>query len=169
MPAPLHPAPEAGASLERHRGALERLARRLVWDAEEARDVVQAAFADALAARAGLASPAAEEAWLRRIVLNRALSHLRRRRLWRAVAAVLLVAEEPVAAPPEEDAERRAHQAALARALERRPARQAMAFTLRYLEGQSLDEVAEALGISRATVRVHLQRAVKALREEGVL
>ena len=169
MPAPLDPAGPAAASLERHRGALERLARRLVWDPEEARDVVQAAYLDALVARASLEEPLAAEAWLRRIVINRALSHLRRRRLWRVVAAVLRVAEEPLAPGVEEDAERRAHQAALARALERRPARQAVAFTLRYLEGQSLDEVAEALGVSRGTVRVHLQRAVRALREEGVL
>jgi RNA polymerase sigma-70 factor (ECF subfamily) len=151
------------------RRRLEGLARRLVWDEEEARDLVQAAYLDALARPEALADARSAEAWLQRLVVNRALSHLRRRRLWRVVAQVLRVADEPVAAGPEEDAERRAHQARLAEALEALPARQAVAFSLRYLEGHSLDEVADALSVSRGTVRVHLQRAVKVLRRRGVL
>jgi DNA-directed RNA polymerase specialized sigma24 family protein len=33
----------------------------------------------------------------------------------------------------------------------------------------SLDEVAESMAIDRGTVRIHVQRAVSALREAGVL
>ena len=53
--------------------------------------------------------------------------------------------------------------------LEKLPARQAMAFTLRYLESWSFDEVAESMAIDRGTVRVHVQRAVTALRAAGAL
>jgi RNA polymerase sigma-70 factor (ECF subfamily) len=157
------------AWLTGQRGRLERLAARLVLDPEEAKDLVQSAYLDALQSRTTLEALDAPDAWLRRLVVNRALSHLRRRRLWRVVAAVLRVEEMPVDAGVEEDAERRAHQARLAEGLEALPARQAVAFTLRYLEGQSLDEVASALDVSRGTVRVHLQRAVKALRKKGVV
>jgi RNA polymerase sigma factor (sigma-70 family) len=45
------------------------------------------------------------------------------------------------------------------------PARQAAAFTLRYLEGLSIDEVADGLGIGRGTVRVHLYRALATVKE----
>lgn len=151
------------------RPRLEALARRLVWDREEARDVVQGALLDALDRWESLRDARAREGWLRRIVVNRAWSHLRRRRFWNLVGAVLLVAEEEVAPSPEVAVEQREHQARLLAALQRLPARQSLAFTLRYLEGWSFEEAAEAMGIDRGTVRVHVQRAVTALRAVGVL
>lgn len=156
------------ALVARERSRLERLARRLVWDDEEAKDVVQSAITVAWQRRDQLASAESAVGWLRRIVVHRAMSVLRRRKLWNAFARVLLVAPEPVEST-ELDADRRAHQARLAAALETLPARQSTAFSLRYLEGLTIDEVASALEIDRGTVRVHLQRAVKALRERGVL
>lgn len=161
-------APPVEALLAAERPRLEGLARRLVWDDEEAKDVVQGALADAVGRWHTLKDGAAAPAWLRRIVVHRAVSHLRRRRLWGAVAGLLRVEPEPAPAP-DEALDRRRHAARLGRALEGLPARQAAAFSLRYLEGLSLDEVADALGIDRGTVRVHLQRAVRRLRDEGAL
>lgn len=157
------------AVLAAQRPALERLARRLVWDDEDARDVLQAALTDAVERWADLKDAAAAPAWLRRIVVHRAWSHLRRRRFWTALAGLLGVDEEDVAPGPDEAVERRAHLAALAHALDALAPRQAMAFTLRYLEGLSLDEVADAMALEKGTVRVHLQRAVTALRAQGLL
>lgn len=156
-------------ALEEARPKLEVLARRLVWDPEDAKDVVQGALVDALDRWHTLKDPAALDGWLRRIVVNRAYSQLRRRRFWNAVGAVLLVAEDPVAPSPDDAVERREHQARLSAALARLPARQSLAFTLRYLEGWSFDEAAESMGIDRGTVRVHVQRAVAALRAAGLL
>lgn len=157
------------AALTAARPALEALARRLVWDSEEARDVVQGALVEAVERWDSLRDASAREAWLRRIVVNRAWSYLRRRRFWNAVGAVLLVTEEQVAPPPDEAAEQREHQVRLSAALEKLPARQSLAFTLRYLEGWSFEEVAQSMGIGRGTVRIHVQRAVTALRNAGVL
>lgn len=157
------------AALLAARPRLEALARRLVWDTEDARDVVQGALVEAIDRWSTLKDPAAAEGWLRRIVVNRAWSHLRRRRFWNTVGAVLLVSEEETAPPPDVAAEQAEHRRALGRALERLPARQAMAFSLRYLEGWSFDEVGDAMRIDRGTARVHVQRAVDALREAGVL
>ena len=139
-----------------------------MWDTEEARDVVQLALADAWARRASLKDSQAAERWLRRIVVHRAISVLRRRRLWRAVGGLFLVEPEPCVAP-DEAADRSKHLRALGFALERLPARQATAFSLRYLEGLSFEELAEALGCQRGTARVHVQRAVTALRLQGML
>ena len=47
------------------RRGLEALARRLVWDAEEARDVVQAAMTQAWVQRGALKDAAAAAGWLR--------------------------------------------------------------------------------------------------------
>lgn len=150
------------------RRGLEALARRLVWDAEEAKDVVQAAMAQAWTQRATLKDPAAAPGWLRRIVVHRAMSHLRRRKLWSTFSRLLLVEPESIESG-EADAEQAEHRARLATALDALSPKQSTAFSLRYLEGLSIDEVAEAMTIDRGTVRVHLQRAVKALREKGVL
>lgn len=154
--------------VEAHQPRLLALARRLVWDSEDARDVVQFALAEAWSRRGTLKDSAAAPAWLRRIVVHRAISVLRRRRVWRAVGSLFLVEPEP-SAVPDELAGRAEHQAALAAALEKLPARQTAAFSLRYLEGLGLDEVAQALGCERGTARVHVQRAVTALRLRGVL
>lgn len=154
--------------VEAHQPALSRLARRLVWDSEDARDLVQAALADAWARRASLKDAEAAPAWLRQILVHRAMSLLRRRRVWKAIGTLLFV--EPEAAPaPDAQAEQSAHLAALGQALTQLSARQSTAFCLRYLEGLSLDDVADALGCGRGTARVHVQRAVMALRERGVL
>lgn len=151
------------------RPQLEALARRLVWDTEDARDVVQGALVEALDHWTSVRDPVAVTGWLRRIVVNRAYSQLRRRRFWNAVGKVLLVKEEEVAPGPDESFEQREHRARLAKAIDTLPARQAMAFTLRYLEGWSFDEVADAMQIDRGTVRIHVQRAVSALKEAEVL
>lgn len=155
--------------LEARRQPLERLARRLVWDSEDARDVVQSAFLQAVASWHTLSDMGAVEGWLRRIVVNRSMSLLRRRRFWKKVGQLLLVEEEALSPGPDESADQRDHATRLAAALERLSPRQSAAFSLRYLEGLSLDDVAQALELDRGTVRVHLQRAVKALRREGVL
>ena len=154
--------------VEAHQPRLLALARRLVWDSEEARDVLQFALADAWARRASLKDPAAAPAWLRRIVVHRAISVLRRRRLFRAVGALFLVEPEP-APVPDEQLSQAQHLSGLGTALEKLPARQAAAFSLRYLEGLSFEEVASALGCEKGTARVHVQRAVTALRLRGVL
>ncbi|HEX8821297.1 MAG TPA: sigma factor, partial [Archangium sp.] len=69
--------------------ALLRLARRLVWDVEEARDLVQSTLADAYEKRHSLRDAKAGPAWLRRILVSRAIGHLRRRRVWTLVREVL--------------------------------------------------------------------------------
>jgi RNA polymerase sigma-70 factor (ECF subfamily) len=102
------------------------------------------------------------------LVVNRAYSHLRQRKLWGVISRLFWL-EPELAESPELDAEQRRHHARLGEALERLPMRQRVAFTLRSLEALSLDEVAQAMHIDRGTVRVHVQRAVKALRGSGVL
>jgi RNA polymerase sigma-70 factor (ECF subfamily) len=143
---------------------LLRLARRLVWDAEEARDLVQTTLAEGYEKRARLREPGAARAWLRHILVSRAINHLQRRRLWASLRELILPA--PDVESHELRLDRIASLEALSRAVARLPARQTAAFTLRYVEGLPLREVAEAMGIDRGTVKVHLYRALRALKAE---
>src|SRR3954463_2847216 len=95
---PITPSARAGLDFvqvaERERAGLERLARRLLWDSEEAQEIVQHALFDAFGKWDQLTDPAAVGGWLRSIVTHRAISLLRRRRLWRALAVVVRVEPE---------------------------------------------------------------------------
>ncbi len=156
------------ALVEGEQGALLRLARRLVWDAEEARDLVQAALADAYEKRHALRDPRAGPAWLRRILVSRAMGLLRRRRVWSVLREVLDLGPAPQPSPEESFAGAERWRA-FGRTLRSLPAQQATAFTLRYLEGLELDAIAEAMGIERGTVRIHLYRALQKLKAADAL
>ncbi|XXF80853.1 sigma-70 family RNA polymerase sigma factor [Myxococcaceae bacterium GXIMD 01537] len=157
------------ALVEGEQAGLLRLARRLVWDAEEARDLVQATLADAYEKRAGLRDAQAAPAWLRRILVSRAMGHLRRRRVWSALREALEWGPPAPRPTPEESFAGAERWLAFGRALRALPAQQATAFTLRYLEGLDLDAVAEAMGIGRGTVRIHLYRALQKLKAADAL
>jgi RNA polymerase sigma-70 factor, ECF subfamily len=101
--------------------------------------------------------------------VHRALSAMRRRRLWNTVGALLLLEPEARDEGPDAALERGRHLARLSRALEKLSSQQAAAFTLRYLEGLDFDAVAEALGCARGTARIHVQRAVRRLKDEDAL
>lgn len=148
--------------------ALLRLARRLVWDAEEARDLVQSSLADAFEKRAALRDARAGPAWLRRILVSRAMGHLRRRRVWHVLREALDLG--PVVSPsPEESFAGAERWHALGRALRALPVQQATAFSLRYLEGLDLDAIADSMNIARGTVRIHLYRALQKLKATDAL
>lgn len=148
--------------------SLLRVARRLVWDGEEARDLVQAALADAYEKRHTLKDSKAGPAWLRRILVSRAMSLLRRRRLWNLVRETLDLGPSSQPSPEERFAGAERWKA-FGRALRTLPAQQATAFSLRYLEGLDLDAIADAMNIERGTVRIHLYRALRKLKAADAL
>jgi RNA polymerase sigma-70 factor (ECF subfamily) len=156
------------ALVESEQAGLLRLARKLVWDGEEARDLVQASLADAYEKRHSLRDPKAGPAWLRRILVSRAMGLLRRRRVWSVVREVLDLGPSPQPSPEERFAGVERWRA-FGRALRTLPAQQATAFSLRYLEGLELDAIADAMNIGRGTVRIHLYRALQKLKAADAL
>lgn len=111
--------------------------------------------------------------WLTRIAVNTCLDRLRSRRwmFWRSRASE---ASETVVfaqtASPEPDAEDRVFAGQIAQrleqALERLSDRQRSVFLLKHYEGMTLEEIGQALGLDLGTVKAHLARALKKLREE---
>lgn len=128
----------------------------LLGDAEEARDVVQDAFASALGRRGDYTGSGSLEAWVWRIVLNRALDRRRAR-----ARAPELRAERFEA--PSVNGDYVAAAAVRAR-LQALPRRQRLAVFLRYYADLDYETIAHVLEISPGTVGAALNHARGTLR-----
>jgi RNA polymerase sigma-70 factor (sigma-E family) len=135
-----------------------RLAVLLVDNAASAEDVVQDAFV-ALHRRPPR-HPDAAVAYLRRCVVNGARSVLRKREVSRRRAAESVQAVEPGADAPVLVA---AEHAELMTALRRLAPRQREVLVLRYWSELSEAQIAQALGITKGTVKSTASRALDAL------
>jgi RNA polymerase sigma-70 factor (ECF subfamily) len=161
--------------MRRYNRLMYRTARSVLRDDAESEDAVQEAYLKAWRALPGFRGDSRLSTWLVRIVMNQALSRLRRRNgVVVSFGAIGLAEEEqeefPMQSdrsPPDpEDAARRAELARLVeRHIDRLPEQFRTVFVLRALEEMSAQEVAHALHIPEATVRTRFFRARAQLRE----
>lgn len=156
---------EAFENLARRHGTIMRAyARRVLGSVADADDVVQEALIQAWKQIGGLRDTAAVRPWLMRITGNRALDHLRRRKPHTNIDHLPHLSDP--APGPEAAALTGSRTQALEQALAALPEEQRRCWILRELGGQSYDDIAEALNISRATVRGRLARARTTLAKE---
>jgi RNA polymerase sigma-70 factor (ECF subfamily) len=109
--------------------------------------------------------------WVRKIAGNASLNHLRHRKVERRLAAGSTASEEvdsiaDPAAGPQQRLEQSDRTEKLSRALTALPDNQRLAFTLKYVEGLSLEEIGRAMDTPRNTVKTWLLRARERLRGE---
>jgi RNA polymerase sigma factor (sigma-70 family) len=150
------------------------LALRVVGDRADAEEVAQDTFERAYHALAGY--PAERVAamrlrpWLARIALNLARNRLRRRpppaRPLEDGDGQPLAVAAPAAAEPAEVAERGQERDFWAGLLAGLPRPYREAVVLRHVEGLPYGEVAEVLGRPVGTVKTHVHRGVRQLRED---
>jgi len=150
------------------------LALRVVGDRGDAEEVAQDTFERAYWALAGY--PAERVAamrlrpWLARIALNLARNRLRRRpppaRSLEDGDGQPLAVAAPAAAEPAQVAERGQERALLAELLAGLPRTYREAVVLRHVEGLPYAEVAEVLGRPVGTVKTHVHRGVRQLRDD---
>lgn len=126
-------------------------------DVTEAQDVVQEAFARALARPGALHGIDNPEAWLRTVAINLIRRRWRRRRL----LDTILLRERPVQRLAEPGPE--PHRADLSSALAAIPRQYREVVVLHYLADLSVDEVAAVLAVPVGTVKSRLSRARAAL------
>jgi len=163
--------------MQRNNQRLFRAAWSILKNRSEAEDAVQSAYLLAFARIASFEGRASLSTWLTRIAINEALGRARaakkRRILLEAQSVVLLDARRERLASA--SAEPEAPDGALARAQIRRMLEEAigrlpesfrLAFVLREIEGLSVQETAEALGIVAATVKTRHLRARRLLQAE---
>lgn len=144
------------------------VAIRYAGSHEEADDVLQDAFVKIYQNLSTLSVPEAFFPWARRILINTALDRIRRRR---RTSEVEVASDDPEIAEresafdsPDRGVQRREFYRKLERAIEALPPRQREVVTLHDVEGLGTDEVAERIGVPRATVRSNLFYAREKLR-----
>jgi RNA polymerase sigma-70 factor (ECF subfamily) len=144
----------------RFAGGVLITALRLLRSHPAAEDVVQDSFVIGFARLAQLKTPSQFRAWLLSIVVSQARKRLRRERLlqWVGLDAV---ADAPLhqQALGSASVEARGELAVLDALLKQLPVAHRLAWTLRYVEGEKLDDVAAVMGKSLATTKRYLQAA----------
>jgi RNA polymerase sigma-70 factor (ECF subfamily) len=139
-------------------------ALRLVGDRHEAEDVAQEAYLRMFRGLAGFRGEAQFETWLYRIVVNTAMTHLRRRQ--RFGELLTESGDEPEEVPAEvRFADRSADRDVLVRALAALPASLRSVVVLKDVYGLSCREIGDQLGVSEGAVKVRLHRARRRLRD----
>ncbi len=144
------------ALCRRHAPAVLKLSHRLLGRDDEADDLAQDAFTQALASLDRLEDPQAFVAWMRAIVVRTAHKIVRRRVLMRRFGLGPRSTRSDIDtdfisrdAPPDVHAELRA----IYTLLDKLPARERIALVLRRVEGLSHEDIAEHLGVSLSTAK----------------
>lgn len=151
---------------ERHAEFVHRVAYRFLGNGDDARDVTQSVFVTLLQSAHRYRPGARLTTWIYRIVTNRCLNH--RSKASRRLRTFLTDREfEDIPAPeenqPDQTTDRSRQRARLQTAMLALPERQQMALILSHFEGQSYEEIADALGCSRSSVQSLLFRARQSL------
>jgi RNA polymerase sigma-70 factor (ECF subfamily) len=141
-----------------------RIARRLLGNDADADDALGAAWLRVWRARDAWRGEGPPGAWVRAIVVRECLRTLR----WRTVRRWLpfvSIEDATEAVPSSTSTADVALDAARVRAfVTLLPSKQRVAFTLRFDEGWTIAEVAEAMNLSPETVKTHLARALDRVR-----
>jgi RNA polymerase sigma-70 factor, ECF subfamily len=149
--------------VRRHVQRAHAVAYRLLGNREDAEDLVQDAFIQALDRIDSFDSTRAFAPWFFRVLTNRGLNM----RQSRALRTVSEIPDDTASSDesPERSAEREELRSRLREAVATLPQRQQLIVQLFEIDGWTSAEIARALGISDGTVRWHVHEARRALRE----
>lgn len=166
------------ALVERLQPRVYSLARRILGPCPEAEDVTQETFLSVLEHLEQFRGESSVATWVLRIATNHALRVLRKRRGLPTVALEVASGQDdqdmPLPHPeyiaqwrdnPEELAHRSEVRQLIKQALAELDDKYRIVFVLRDIEGLSVQETAELLGLTEANVKVRLLRARLQLRE----
>lgn len=152
-----------------------RLALKMLGTEQDAEDVLQNTFMKALQSIGTFEGRSSLSTWLYRIAVNEALMLLRRQKPTIPVAMEYEDDEDELQHPtqftdwcclPEEELLSDESKQHLDQAIRRLPERLQVVFLLRDIEGLSIRETSEALGLTETAVKTRLLRARLNLREQ---
>ncbi|HEY3518143.1 MAG TPA: RNA polymerase sigma factor [Gammaproteobacteria bacterium] len=152
--------------MRRYNRLLFRLARGIVGDDDEARDVVQAAYVRAYYHLEQFRGPAGFKGWVARIAVNEALGRVRRAPSIIDAEQHALALTDVAVVEPENAASSRDLLRILQAAIDRLPDEFRQVFILRGVEQLSISETAQLLDIKPATVKTRFHRARRLLQEQ---
>src|SRR5438270_1958637 len=155
---------------------LYRIARSILRDDAEAEDALQEAYISAFTSLDSVRGDSQLGTWLARIVMNEALGRLRRRKptvefdtFAKTHEGSAEIIRFPAANPdldPETAMAQREIRALLERAIDALPEAFRTVLVARLIEGMSIEETAELIGIRPETVKTRLHRARRLLKDE---
>jgi RNA polymerase sigma-70 factor (ECF subfamily) len=162
------------AVMQANNRRLYRLARGILRNDSEAEDVVQETYVRAFTHLDGFRGEAGLSTWLSRIAINEALGRARARKPSVELGAVAEATLEAqviqfphsfAAGDPEKSMAQREIQLVVERAIDELPDVFRMVFIARVMEGMTIEETSELLGVKPETVKTRLHRARTMLRE----
>lgn len=165
-------APSYETLYQKYAKAMYNTSLRIVNNSDDAEDVLQEAFVDAFRSLHDFNYRSTFGAWLKRIVINKSINVLRKRRV--QLVEVTEFHEDAVAEPePVNETEQAWQVAQVKRAIEKLPDGYRTVVTLYLREGYDHEEIAEILGITHNTVRTQYvrgkQKLLTIIKEGGVL
>ena len=162
------------AIMQTHNRCLYRIARSILRNDADAEDAVQQAYVSAFTNLASYRGEGSLKGWLSRIVVNEALGRLRQRHS--TVDLTELEQQQSQAqiiqfpqSTPHDDPERTMAQRQIIQLVEQAtdnlPEALRLVFVARVIEGMSIEETSEILGIKPETVKTRLHRARQLVRD----
>jgi RNA polymerase sigma-70 factor (ECF subfamily) len=145
--------------IHEHQDMVFSIAWHFLQDRGRAEEIAQEVFLQLYRTLAEIESPAHLTFWLRRVTSNRCIDESRRGR-WRIVTL-----DEASDVARDADATDPLLNRTVGQLLQRLPAQQRLALTMRYQEGLEASEIGAVMGIPINTVKSHLRRGLAALRE----
>jgi RNA polymerase sigma-70 factor (ECF subfamily) len=161
--------------MERYNRRLYRIARGILRNDTEAEDVVQEAYVKAFTHLDGFRGESSLATWLSRITMNEALGQLRRERLavdldtfeaQRTEAQIIQFPQTVTSDDPERTMAQREILQLVEQATDNLPEIFRIVFITRVIEGMSVEETADLLGLQPKTVKTRLHRARRLVREQ---
>jgi RNA polymerase sigma-70 factor (ECF subfamily) len=148
---------------EAHQDRVYSIALRFSGDRAAAMDIAQDTFLKLLSSIKGFRGEASFESWIYRLVANSCLDQQRRNRKWMPFIEDFLDALRASGETALEGLLRTEMQKNVQEVIAKLPPEQRIVVILRYTEGLSYDDIAQALGCSPGTVASRLNRAHKLL------
>ncbi len=145
--------------------AMYNVCLRMVRNAHDAEDVLQVAFVDIYAKIDTFNFESSIGAWIKRVVINKCIDHLKRRRLLTEEFRVFEHGEEMVEEETDSGTDPELDVAAIKIAVQKLPDGYRVVLSLYLFEGYDHEEIGQILNISTATSKSQYHRAKKRLRQ----
>jgi RNA polymerase sigma-70 factor (ECF subfamily) len=161
--------------MQRYNQRLYRIARSILRNDGEAEDVVQEAYVRAFTHLDSFRGDSSLATWISRITINEALGRLRKQRptvdiatfeSQRTPAEIIQFPLTSKADDPERTMAQRQLLQLVEQATDNLPEVYRVVFITRVIEGMSVEDTAELLGLRPETVKTRLHRARKMVREQ---
>jgi RNA polymerase sigma-70 factor, ECF subfamily len=163
------------AIMQKHNRRLYRIARGVLRNNTDAEDAVQDGYVSAFTQLASYRGDSTLATWLSRIIMNEALGRLRRKRPTVDLSALesgrseAKIIQFPLSTP-NDDPERTMAQRQILQLVEQAtddlPEAFRLVFVARVIEGMSVEETSELLGVKPETVKTRLHRARQLVRDQ---